>query len=68
MKCPICGQERMMQNMDLINGSLVLVTEPEPLYQYSYPGQPGYAPERCSDCYDKMMQRREEKKAKRLSK
>jgi hypothetical protein len=58
----------MMQNMEQKGGQLVLVTEPEPLYQYSYPGQPGYAPERCSDCYDKMMQRREEKKAKIIAK
>ena len=56
MRCPICDQPqepcRMMNNEPI-------------LYQISYPGNGEYVIPRCSDCFDKLLAKREEKKKKK---
>ena len=59
MKCPVCGQTKMMKTQLVYGGPLVEVEQP--LYQISYPGEKEYLTPRCIDCYDKVIAKREKK-------
>lgn len=60
--CPVCHLEHTIMVQREANAPLVEV--PAPLYQISYPGKPEYLPPRCSDCFDKIMERRAKKRLK----
>lgn len=57
MKCPVCHQSRRVA---VETGELV----EEPLYQISYPGSKEYVSPRCSECFDKLMEKRKKKGVK----
>lgn len=56
MKCPVCLQKRYITRQPQQGGDLIVVDAP--LYQISYPGQKEYVSPRCSECLDKLMERR----------
>ena len=50
-ECPRCHEEKFMTVESAIIPHM-MISEPEPLYQYRYPGRKGYRKPVCSDCYD----------------
>lgn len=53
--CPVCKMRRTIQTQKVYGGAIVTVDDY--LYQYSYPGEPGYISPRCAICLDKAMKR-----------
>ena len=60
MRCPVCKEKRTIFKQLEYGGPLVEV--PAPLYQVSYPGSKEYVPPRCSECYDKTLEKRKRKR------
>mgnify|MGYP003394312187 CR=1 FL=1 len=60
MKCPVCGKRE--QIILCLSVNLQPIIGDTPMYQISYPGQKEYVSPRCSDCYDKLMVKREGKR------
>lgn len=59
MKCPVCGQRKKILSQEQYGAAPVEVDEP--LYQISYPGQKEYLSPRCSDCLEKVLEKRSKK-------
>lgn len=64
-KCPVCNNQLRKIRTETWPGRIELIDEP--LYQVSYPGSPEYQSPRCSDCYEKMMERQKEKLERKAS-
>ena len=54
VKCPICGKMRVM--LEQLKYGEESVPVAEPMYQYSYEGEPEYISPRCYDCINKAME------------
>ena len=53
MKCPVCKMSTGYYPWPTIDTALPTQRRPFPLYQRSYPGEPGYISPRCERCYNK---------------
>jgi len=65
LACPICKEKRLIpyDECDYNTGRIYMVLLPEPMYQYSYPGQKLYITPRCDDCMQRALKKREEKQS-----
>lgn len=66
MKCPICQQDKQIIDFDhrrplAEQYGRLLGFQDAPLYQISYPGQKEYVSPRCSDCIDKVLQKKKKR-------
>lgn len=63
-KCPICKVFGVILDWDYdhITGEVFDTLSPQPMYQYSYPGQKLYITPRCDGCMQRALKKREDKK------
>jgi hypothetical protein len=59
--CPVCKIFNRIQQLIAIGDDLILMWVPQPLYQFSYPGEPEYISARCERCYDKAIRKKDKK-------